>query len=63
MPTKTVGTYAPPADLLLEMSGALNSAYMAPLEPRSAQNSTLTFLQAFVAEEFVPRFRGKAAGS
>jgi uncharacterized protein YbjT (DUF2867 family) len=51
------------ADLLLEMSGALNSGYMAPLEPRSAQNSTPTPIETFVAEEFVPRFTGKAAGS
>jgi hypothetical protein len=44
------------ADLLLEMSEALNSGYMAPLEPRSAQNTTPTTIEAFVAEEFVPRF-------
>jgi hypothetical protein len=49
------------ADLLLEMSEALNSGHMAPLEPRSAQNTTPTTIEAFVAEEFVPRFRGKAA--
>ncbi|MGA9056717.1 MAG: hypothetical protein WB763_09440, partial [Terriglobia bacterium] len=51
------------ADLLLEMSEALNSGYMAPLEPRSAQNTTPTPIETFVAEEFVPRFTGKAAGS
>lgn len=51
------------ADLLLEMSEALNSGYMAPLEPRSAQNSTPIRIETFVAEEFVPRFTGKAAGS
>ncbi len=51
------------ADLLLEMSEALNSGYMAPLEPRSAQNTTPTTIETFVAEEFVPRFAGKAAGS
>jgi uncharacterized protein YbjT (DUF2867 family) len=47
------------ADLILEMSDALNSGYMAPLEPRSAQNSTPTAIETFVAEEFVPRFGGK----
>jgi uncharacterized protein YbjT (DUF2867 family) len=51
------------ADLLLEMSDALNSGYMAPLEPRSAQNTTPTSIETFVAEEFVPRFTGRAAGS
>jgi uncharacterized protein YbjT (DUF2867 family) len=50
------------ADLLLEMSEALNSGYMAPLEPRSAQNTTPTPIETFVAEEFVPRFTRKAAG-
>jgi uncharacterized protein YbjT (DUF2867 family) len=49
-------------DLLLEMSEALNSGYMAPLEPRSARNTTPTPIETFVAEEFVPRFTGKAAG-
>ena len=50
------------ADLILEMSEALNSGYMAPLEPRSAQNTTPTSIETFVAGEFVPRFSGKAAG-
>ena len=51
------------ADLLLEMSEALNSGYMAPLEPRSAQNTTPTSIETFVAEQIVPRFTGKAAGA
>jgi uncharacterized protein YbjT (DUF2867 family) len=51
------------ADLLLEMSEAQNSGYMAPLEARSAQNTTPTSIETFVAEVFVPRFTGKAAGS
>ena len=51
------------ADLLLEMSDALNSGYMAALEPRSAQNTTPTALETFVAEQFVPRFTGKSAGA
>jgi hypothetical protein len=50
------------ADLLLEMSEALNSGYMAPLEQRSAQNTTPTTIETFVAEEFVPRFTRKPAG-
>jgi uncharacterized protein YbjT (DUF2867 family) len=50
------------ANLILEMSDALNSGYMAPLEPRSARNTTPTPIETFVAEEFVPRFTQKAAG-
>jgi len=58
-----IGMSSNMADLLLEMTDALNSGYMAPLEARSAQNSTPTPFETFVAEEFVPRFTGKAAGA
>jgi uncharacterized protein YbjT (DUF2867 family) len=51
------------ADLLLEMSDALNSGYMVTLEPRSAQNTTPTRIETFVAEVFLPRFISKAAGA
>jgi len=57
------GMYTSMADLILEMSEALNSGYMAPLEPRSAQNTTPTAFETFVAEVFLPRFKGKAAAS
>jgi uncharacterized protein YbjT (DUF2867 family) len=49
------------ANLLLEMAASLNSGYMVALEKRSAQNTTPTSFETFVAEEFVPRFQGKAA--
>lgn len=49
------------ADLLLEMAEALNSGYMKALEPRSAGNTTPTSIEAFVNEDFAPRFRAKAA--
>jgi hypothetical protein len=49
------------ADLLLEMSDALNSSHMRALEPRSPQNTTPTTIQTFVAEVFVPAYRAKAA--
>ena len=49
------------ADLLLEMADALNSGYMRALEPRSAQNTTPTTIETFVAEVFVPAYRAKAA--
>jgi len=51
------------ADLLLEMSEALNSGYMAALEPRSTDNTTSTSIETFVAETFVPRFKAQAAGA
>jgi uncharacterized protein YbjT (DUF2867 family) len=44
--------------LLLEMSAAMNSGHMRPLEPRSPQNTTPTSYETFVAEEFLPRYRG-----
>ena len=51
------------ADLLLEMSDALNDGYMKALEPRSAQNTTPTTIESFIAEVFVPGYRRKAAGA
>jgi uncharacterized protein YbjT (DUF2867 family) len=51
------------ADLLLEMTEALNTAQMAARETRSARNTTPTSLETFVAEEFVPRFQKKASGA
>jgi hypothetical protein len=48
------------ANLLLEMSAALNSGYMKALEPRTTENTTPTSYETFVAEEFVPRYQGKS---
>ncbi|MFZ0959912.1 MAG: NmrA family NAD(P)-binding protein [Terriglobia bacterium] len=58
-----MGMSANMADLLLEMAESLNNGYMTALEPRSAQNTTPTSIEMFVAEQFVPRFTGKAAGA
>ncbi|MBZ5562943.1 MAG: NmrA family NAD(P)-binding protein [Acidobacteriia bacterium] len=58
-----MGMSASMADLILEMSEALNSGYMAPLEPRSERNSTPTSIETFVAEVFAPRFQGKSASA
>jgi uncharacterized protein YbjT (DUF2867 family) len=49
------------ADLLFEMADALNSGHMKALEPRSPQNTTPTTFESFVAEVFVPAYRGQAA--
>jgi uncharacterized protein YbjT (DUF2867 family) len=51
------------ADLLLEMSEALNSGHMVALEARSERNTAPTSVEKFVAEEFVPRFQAKGAGA
>lgn len=49
------------ADLLIEMSTALNSGHMKPLETRSARNTSPTSYETFVAEVFAPAFRQQAA--
>jgi uncharacterized protein YbjT (DUF2867 family) len=51
------------ADLLLEMAEALNTKHLRMLEPRSSANSTRTTIETFIAETFVPAYRGKAAGA
>jgi uncharacterized protein YbjT (DUF2867 family) len=56
-----LGMSANMADLILEMSAALNSGYMRALEVRSAQNTTPTSYETFVAEEFLPQYEGKSA--
>jgi uncharacterized protein YbjT (DUF2867 family) len=58
-----MGMSASMADLLLEMAEAINSGYMTALEPRSAKNTTPTSIETFVAEQFVPRFRGKTVSA
>ncbi len=58
-----LGMSANMADLLLEMGEALNSGYMVALARCSAQNTTPTSIEIFVAEEFVPRFQGKTAST
>jgi len=51
------------ADLLLELAEALNTKHLRMLEPRSSANSTPTTIETFIAETFVPAYRGKAAGA
>jgi uncharacterized protein YbjT (DUF2867 family) len=49
------------ASLLLEMTSALNSGYMRPLEPRTARNTTPTPFETFVAASFVSAYQQQAA--
>jgi uncharacterized protein YbjT (DUF2867 family) len=51
------------AELLCEMSAAINNGYMKALEPRSAKNTTPTTLEIFVEEVFLPAFKGQAASA
>jgi uncharacterized protein YbjT (DUF2867 family) len=55
-----IGMSSNMADQLLEMADALNSGHMKMLEPRSAATTTPTTLETFVAEVFLPAYRGKA---
>jgi uncharacterized protein YbjT (DUF2867 family) len=48
-------------NLILEMVAAMNSGHMRALEARSAKNTTPTSYEKFVAEEFVPAYKGRAA--
>jgi uncharacterized protein YbjT (DUF2867 family) len=58
-----MGMSANVADLILEMSAALNSGHMKALEERTAENTTPTSFEAFVEQEFVPLYRGKATSA
>ena len=58
-----VGMSANMADLILDMAEALNTGYMAALEPRSAQNTTPTSIEAFVAKQIAPQFAANAASA
>jgi uncharacterized protein YbjT (DUF2867 family) len=51
------------AQLLCQMSAALNNGYMRPLEPRSEKNTTPTTFETFVEEVFLPAYRGQAASA
>ncbi|HEY3973683.1 MAG TPA: NmrA family NAD(P)-binding protein [Candidatus Sulfotelmatobacter sp.] len=49
------------ARILLEMTAAMNSGHMRPLEPRTPQNTTPTTYETFVAESFVPAYQQQTA--
>jgi uncharacterized protein YbjT (DUF2867 family) len=56
-----VGMSEPMANLLLEMSQALNAGTMHALESRNARNTTPTSYETFVSEKFVPAYRQHVA--
>lgn len=49
------------ANLLLEMTQALNAGKMHALEPRTVQNTTPTSYETFVTEVFIPAYKQQAA--
>ncbi len=49
------------ADVLVEMTSALNAGKMHPLEPRTPQNTTPTSYETFVGESFVPAYQEQTA--
>ncbi|HZS27711.1 MAG TPA: NmrA family NAD(P)-binding protein [Candidatus Angelobacter sp.] len=56
-----MGLSAPSADLIIEMSSALNSGHMRALEPRTEQNTTPTSYETFVKEELLPLYQQQQA--
>lgn len=63
MAMKQMGLSASLVTLMVEMIEALNSGWMKPLEPRSAENTTPTSIETFAADTFAPAFQGKAASA
>ena len=51
------GMSADVADLMLEMTDAMNSGHMRALEPRSAKNTTPTSLEDFAVKVFAPAYQ------
>lgn len=62
-PMMQMGMSSSMVDLFLEMADALNSGHMKTLEPRSPATAAPTSLETFVADVFLPAYRGKASGA
>jgi len=58
-----LGISASVADGLTELAEATNDGRLKPQEPRTALNTTPTSFETFVAEVFVPAFKGQAASA
>lgn len=56
-----MGMSEPMANLLLEMTHAMNNGKMRALEPRATQNTTATNYETFVTEVFVPAYQHQSA--
>jgi uncharacterized protein YbjT (DUF2867 family) len=51
------------AELIVEMTNALNRGHVKMLEPRSGKNTTPTSYETFAREVFVPAYKGQSAGA
>jgi uncharacterized protein YbjT (DUF2867 family) len=51
------------AAVYIEMFKAINEGVLAPLEPRSPENSTPTSFEIFVRDVFAPAYHGKASAA
>ncbi len=51
------------AAVYIEMFKAINAGVLAPLEPRSPENSTPTSFEIFVQDVFAPAYHGKASAA
>ena len=51
------------AGVYIEMFQAINEGVLAPLEPRSPENSTPTSFETFVQDVFAPAYHGKASAA
>jgi uncharacterized protein YbjT (DUF2867 family) len=58
-----MGTSPKTAALYVEMFRAINDGIVAPLEERTAENTTPTSIETFVKQVFVPAFQGQAVGA
>jgi hypothetical protein len=47
----------------IEMFKAINAGVLAPLEPRSPENTTPTSFEQFVQDVFAPAYDGKASAA
>jgi len=63
MAMKQMGMPADYVKELVEMLESINSGWMVPIEPRSPENTTPTSIETFAADEFAPRYQGKAASA
>jgi uncharacterized protein YbjT (DUF2867 family) len=58
-----VGFSPKKAAVYIEMFKAINEGVLAPLEPRSPENSTPTSFEKFVRDVFAPAYHGKASAA
>jgi hypothetical protein len=58
-----LGVPSKEAALYIEMYKAINSGVLAPMEPRSQENTTPTSFERFVRDVFAAAYHGKAPGA